>query len=189
MAGLAGDGRHVGGVVLPTVRGVGGGDGPGLRIENPVVLTLELAEPRDGWDLALAHVDPDQSQVLLGGVTPNSDARAERLWLGRLLDALAVSIVGPAMIEAAQVVALHPAGTELGATVGTTEGDGEGLPAFATVEREVLVQDAQRLRAPDRKLLRSRYGMPEAPQVAAGERIGAGERVVLPLRAGTVCWR
>src|SRR5207247_1197543 len=74
----------------------------------PYALLLEGREARQRRGLALAQVDEDQTQIFLRGKAPNADPLTERLRLGRLLDALPAAVVLPAVVEAAQLIALDP---------------------------------------------------------------------------------
>src|SRR5262249_23652202 len=65
-----------------------------------------------------AEVGEDQPEILLAGITADPHLAGEAGVLGRLLHALAGLIVFPAVVEAADAVALDPAGRELRASVG-----------------------------------------------------------------------
>src|SRR5207248_10011974 len=74
-----------------------------------------------GWRIAFPKVGKDQTEILQSGIRTNLDAIAKRLRLSRLLDALAVRTVFPPVVETAEIVPFHPAGRELGASVGAAE--------------------------------------------------------------------
>src|SRR5579871_839146 len=92
--------------ILDAVKEIAG-PGDGRRGgEHPFIFHLGIAGQR--WRRTLAQECEDQAQVLLRGIAADLDALAERLRLRRLLDALPIRPVDPAVIEAAQVVSLHP---------------------------------------------------------------------------------
>src|SRR5207244_3726529 len=70
--------------------------------------TFELGEAEHRWGLTLALIDEDESEVLLARIATDANPLAEGLRLGWLLDTLATAIVRPAVVEAPNVVALHP---------------------------------------------------------------------------------
>src|SRR5262249_43993252 len=120
--------------------------------------------------IALSQIGEDHPEVLLGGVAGDPHLGGEAGVLGGLLAALAGAIVLPPAVEAAEAVALHPAGAELRAAVGTTVADQVGRAILATVERELLVEDAPRYRLASVNVMRVSNRLPEAPQVPASKR-------------------
>jgi hypothetical protein len=94
------------------------------------------------------------------------------------------------VVKAADAVAFYPAGRELRAAVGAAEGNHVRCAALASVEREVLAQDADGLGVAGRQVLGAVDGLPEAAQVLAGERAGPGVDEVGVVRpSGTVSVR
>src|SRR5262249_25020584 len=91
--------------------------------------------------------------VLLHRVALDAHLAGEAGVLGGLLDALAGAVVLPAMVEAADAVALHPPGAELRPPVRAAEVHEVWRAALAAVEREVLRQEAHGLRTPGREIL------------------------------------
>ena len=87
---------------------------------------LELRIPREWRRLPLAQIGEDEPQVVADRVAPDLDAGTEGLWLGGLLGALPVPVVLPAVVEAADLLALHPAGAELRPPMRTPECDKVG---------------------------------------------------------------
>src|SRR5581483_9243165 len=147
------------------------------------VLGARLLEIQETWQfggVALAEIGEDEAQILLDRVALDADALAERLWLPRLLGALAVRAEHPAVVAAADRLALHPADRELGTAVGTAEVHQVRCAGLATVEGEVLAHDADRLRLADVKLASEIDREPERAQVAAGQGARTGVIEVAP---------
>src|SRR5579885_3308238 len=136
---------------------------------------LEIRVARQGWGIAVTEVGEDEAEVLLGGVAADAHLGREGGVLGRHLHALAGGVVLPAVVEAADAVALHPAGAELGAAVGAAEGEEVGSAALAAIEGEVFAHDADGHGAAGRQLLRHIDRMPEPAEVASHQ--SAGPRV------------
>src|SRR6185369_3106059 len=109
------------------------------------------------------------------------DLLAEGVHLSRLLDALARGIVLPAMVVAAQVIALYPGGRELCSSVGAAEGDDVRRALLPPIEGEVLSHDSDRLGSTGLDVPGSTDRLPEHAQVAAAQRAGPGMDEVLPL--------
>src|SRR4051812_38790151 len=70
---------------------------------------LEIGIAREVRRIALAEKDEDQAGIVARRIARDPHPLAEGPVLVRLLDALAGRIVAPAMIAAAQTVALDPA--------------------------------------------------------------------------------
>ena len=66
--------------------------------------------------------------------------------LAGLLDALARTVVLPAVVQAADAVAFHPASGELRAAVGAAEVNQMGRALLAAIERELLAHHLDRAR-------------------------------------------
>src|SRR6185503_16556011 len=88
----------------------------GVMEQDPLALESRVA--RHWGRLALPEIGEDQAQILLRGVASNADPLAEGHGLGRLIDALAVRAVFPAVVDAAQPLAFDPARRELRQSVG-----------------------------------------------------------------------
>src|SRR5262249_20932228 len=104
---------------------------------------------------------------------------AEGVLLGRLLEAASFGRELPAMIEAAQRVALDPAGRELGAAMRAAGIDQVRAASplavsLAAVEREVLAHDADGDGATLAEVDRVVDRLPELTEVPAGRRAGPG---------------
>src|SRR5262249_41085276 len=135
---------------------------------------------------SIAQVGEDQAEVLLRGVALDPHLAGEAGILGGLLDTLARPVVLPAVVEAADAVALHPARAELRAPVRAGKVDQVGLwtrrywsvQPLSPVEREVLAHDADRFRVARREIRRDVHRLPEPAHVATGQRAGARVREV-----------
>src|SRR5262249_19805123 len=132
----------------------------------------------------------DQAQVLARGVALDLHLGRERGILGGHLDALTAAVVLPAVVEAAQAVALHPAGAELRAPGRAAEGDDVGHTPRAAVEREILADDTDGLRVAGLELAVKVDRLPEPAHEAPGERPGPYVRAVGRGGAvlGSCCW-
>src|SRR5262249_9722563 len=139
---------------------------------------LEFGVARERWGGAFAQIGKDHAEVFLGGIARYSHLGREAGVLGRLLDALARAVVFPAVVEAAQAVALHPAGRELRAPVRAARRHDVRCAALAAVEGEVLAHGADGLRLARREVAGQRHRLPETAQVAPGERAGPGVRPI-----------
>src|SRR5215469_3223229 len=80
-------------------------------------LSLQLWKSNHRRRRALSKVSKDQTQIFFGRVAAYADLSGKAYILGGLLHALARTIVFPAVIEAANAVAFHPAYGELGSAV------------------------------------------------------------------------
>src|SRR5579871_5553484 len=89
---------RVGGIVLEVVEYIAM---PHVDLVLDHTLALEVRISRERRRLPLALVDEDQAEILDRRVAPDLDALAERLGLGRLLHALAIGSIDPAVVEAA----------------------------------------------------------------------------------------
>src|SRR5205814_25461 len=136
----------------------------------PHAIAFELRETRQRrrpWRSSLvafgvAEVGEDQAEVLLAGKAPDRHLLGEAGVLGGLLDALAGGIVLPAVVEAANAVPFHPAGAELRPPVRAAEVQEMWAAVLATIQREVLVDDADRLGVARLQILRPVHRLPEA---------------------------
>ncbi len=112
-------------------------------------------------------------------------AELAALGLGRLVDAFALDVEQPAVIEAAQAAVLDPAVGQVGAAVGTMQADQAQTILVVTKQHQVLAHDADgKGIAARRHLLGRRDGLPiAAQQLAAGRaRPGLRQKIVLGLR-------
>src|SRR5205814_972423 len=128
------------------------------------------------------QVGEDEPEVLLGRIAPDAHFGGEAGVLGGLLDALARGVVLPAVVEAAQAVALHPARRELRAAVRAAEVHEVGDAALTAIEGELLAHDRDRFGVAGREVAGEIDRLPEAAQVAAGQRAGPGVDEVIPGR-------
>ena len=94
----------------------------GIDLDHAVEM-LELGMARELRRLAFAEEGEDQPEIFAHRVGRDRDLVAEGVLLGRLLEAAPVGRELPAVIEAAQRVALDPAGRELRAAVRATRID------------------------------------------------------------------
>ena len=80
--------------------------------DQPRLLEGELAWQIEHGRLALAHVREDEAAILGERVTLYPHLRGGRGAFGRRFVALARAVEAPAMIDAADVLALHPSGVQ-----------------------------------------------------------------------------
>src|SRR3954464_3561610 len=99
---------------------------------------LELRVAGEIGRLAFAQISEDQPQILPHRVAANPDAGAEGLWLGWLLGALAPAILLPPVVEAPDLVALDPPGTELGAPMCTSECNEVSATGLSSIQGQIL---------------------------------------------------
>ena len=168
-------------VVVDDVEVVARGDRHDRRVEGPTLGVVELRVPHERRGGALAQVGEDHAEVLLHRVVLDLDLLGEGLTLGRLLDALACAVVHPAVVEAAEVLTLHPPGRELRPPVGAAEVEEMHRAAFTTEKRVVLAHDAERLGLAGGQVDGAVNGMPERPHPAARQCPRAGVHKVVPL--------
>jgi hypothetical protein len=141
-----GDVHRVHAVLDPVAVAVGSDVGRRQTHEAVGIDVLQEGIPRQGWRperssiaaFSIAQVSKDQAEILLDRIALDLDFAGEARILGRLLDALAGGIVLPAVVEAADAVALDPARTELRAAVRAAELEQVRRVVLAAVEREVL---------------------------------------------------
>ena len=120
--------------------------------------------------LPLAQIGEDQAQILAGRIAADLYLVAEGLGLGRLLHAPATAVILPAVIEAADVLALDPADMKRHGAVCAPGVDHVGGSALTAVQGEILAHDAQRRRLAGCKFVGMEDGLPELPQIPAGQR-------------------
>src|SRR5262249_57689254 len=93
----------------------------GARANETVVLqhsfSLQLRKSQQRRRRALSKVSKDQTQIFFGRVPAYADLSGKTYVLCGLFDALPRTIIFPAMIEAADAIAFHPAHRELGSAV------------------------------------------------------------------------
>ena len=151
---------------------------PVARHELGLVLDQPFAERRrvgrKGRRRPLAEIGEDDAEMLARRIGPDLDLAGEPGLLGRLLDALPGAVEFPAMIDAADIVALDPAQMHLRAAMRAAIGDHLRLAGCAAIKREILAHHADRFGVPLRQILRPHDRHPEAPHKRAHRRAGAG---------------
>src|SRR6267142_1713069 len=125
---------------------------------------------------ALAEVREDEPHAFLRRIAARGHLAREVRVLGRHLYALAAAVELPAVIQAAQRVALDPAEVQLRAAVRAAVVHYLGAARLAAVERVVLAHDADRLGMCLRQVFAAVDREPElaheAPARGAGTRRG-----------------
>src|SRR5579863_7108279 len=101
-------------------------------------LVLEIAIARERRRLAFAEIGEDQTEIFARRVRADTDRIREPLALRRRLDAASVGAVFPAVIKAAQRIALDPAGREQRAAMRAVRRQDLRRAAFAAIEGEIL---------------------------------------------------
>src|SRR5207248_1791139 len=119
-----------------------------------------------------AEVGEDEAHVLARRPGPGADFACESWLLGGLLDALAGAVELPAVVKAADRIALDPAEMELRTAMRAAIVEDLGAPGLAAIERVVLAHDADRLRVPGREVLAAVHCRPELPHELAARRAG-----------------
>ena len=154
--------------------------GPYLRQTDAedAVLSLEGGHAREPGGLTLPQIRIDQADVVPHRITLDAHLGGEGIRLPRLLDALPGRAVLPAVIAAADGVALDPAGRKLGAPVGAPPRHQVGLAVLSPVQGELLVQYLDGDCAPGRDILGAIERKPETPEVSPRQRVRAGVNVV-----------
>ena len=138
-----------------------------------VLLDEDVPAGEDGRGLG-AEVGEDEPAELLNGVRLQLDARGEGagLVLGGHFEALAVDVVEPAVVGAAQAGLLGDAEAEVDAAVGAAPVDEAVAPALVAEEGEVLAEDADGLGVGVAQLLVGGDGEPVASEELAARRAG-----------------
>ena len=144
------------------------GDEPlGLRHQRP----LEIGQA--GRRAGRPHVRPDDAAALGARVGGQGDLVLEvrlRPLVGHV-DAAAIRLVLPAVVDAAQAALLVAREVEGGAPVGAELGQQTGAPARGAVGHQVLAQDPHALDPTARRQLgRQHHGDPVLPHQIADER-------------------
>src|SRR6185312_916786 len=119
--------------------------------------------------LPLAEKGEDEAEIFLHRKGRNADLLLEARGLGRLLGAASIAVERPAMIHAADAIALDPAGRELRPAMGAAWTDQERLAGASAIERQALAHDLDRPRPASGKIAREANGLPEAAEITAGK--------------------
>ncbi len=143
------------------------------------VRLLDLGIAREGRRLAIAEIGEDEAHVLAQRIGRHLDLGGEGRALGRLLEALAGAVIEPAVIEAADAVALDPAVDERGLAMGTAVDQQMRRAALAAIEREIFAHHLYAHRASRGEIGRARDRMPEPAQIAPGQGAGPDMRKIL----------
>ena len=98
------------------------------------------------------------------------DLAGETCFLGWLLDALAATVEFPAVIDAADGLALHRPEMHRRTAMRTTIGDDLRHAGLRAENREILAHNAQRSGAPRRQVAAAADRMPELPHENAARR-------------------
>src|SRR5579871_3457779 len=147
-------------------------------------LLLETWQSRHRRCPSFAEVDEYQPKIRLRRIAQNAHPTGKRRIFGRYLDTLPARVVHPAMVEAAEAVALHPARRQLGTAMGAAEREHMRSPALTTVQGKVLAHDADGHRVASLEVTRHVHRLPERPQVAACQRLGPRVREVCVVCGG-----
>src|SRR6185312_15201996 len=102
------------------------------------VRLLELGKARKRRRLALAEIGEDEAEIFLDRIGRDADLGGEGRALGRLLHALPGAVVQPAVIEAAQAIALDRAERQRRLAVRAAVGEEMRRAALAAIEGEEL---------------------------------------------------
>src|SRR5579872_1069810 len=112
----------------------------------------ELRMERKFRRRTVAQIGEDQAEIFAHRVGPQPDLAGEPRLFRRLLDALPVAVVLPAVIEAADGIAFDISGRQCRTAMAAIGIDQVRRSGLAAVERETLAQNLQRLRLPDSKV-------------------------------------
>src|SRR3954462_8015712 len=123
-----------------------------------------------GRCFALAEIGEDEAEIFDDGIGADAHLGGEGGLLRRLQRALAAAVELPAMVEAADLLADHPAQRKLGLAMRATILQQKGGAALAAIERVMLAEGQQAYRPPLREIERAVDRLPEAPQPASGKR-------------------
>ena len=155
-----------------------------LADEDVVRGGVEELEIAQQWRLAAAEVGEDHARPFLAGIGGLAQGRPvpSAFGLAGLLQAVAVHVVEPAVVDAPQPAVLHPPVAQVGAPVAAMDAQEAGPAPVVAEQHQVLAQDAHRQgRASRRQLFGQRHGLPVTPQQrAAGRaRLRGGQQPVL----------
>src|SRR5207247_358086 len=92
-----------------------------------------------------------------------------------------IGAVLPAVVEATEIVALDPTGGELRAPMRTAKRDEMGPSTLTSVQGELLTHYLDGLGPGGQQGVAAIDGLPEAAQIAAGQRAGSGVREIRPI--------
>jgi hypothetical protein len=130
---------------------------------------------------AVAHIGEDRAGILGERIARDPDVGHVRVAFGRPLRALPRAVELPAVIHAADALALDPAGVQHAQPVRAAPADQIRAAALAAVEREVLAEHAERPRRARLERRRARDRLPEAAQQLAHVGAAGGLREELQL--------
>ena len=150
----------------------------GIDLDHAVEM-LELGLQRELGRRAGAEEGEDQAEVLTQRIGGERDLVAEGVFFRRLLDAGAGAVELPAVIEAAQRIALDPAGRQARAAMRAARVDEMRRSGPAAVEREVFAHDADGDGASRLQVDRVIDRLPELAQVTARGCTGSGAQAIL----------
>src|SRR5579872_5776928 len=131
---------------------------------------VELGETRKLRRFTLAEIGEDQADIFLCRIGARFHLGGEVGFFGRLLDALAMPVEFPAVIEAADAVARDRAQRERGLAMRAAIFQHIRRAALAAIKREILVQDLDALRVADLQVSADIDRLPEMTDEAAGKR-------------------
>ena len=160
-----------------------------LQALGEVAIVVGAGRPREVGQLRLevgrAHVGPDNAATLLAGVGGDAHLVLEVALggLGRHVDAVAVHVELPAVVDAAEAVLLVPAEEEAGPPVGAEVVEQANVAVGVTERDEALSEDAHTSGGTvgNGDLFREQGGDPVATQILAHGGVGphAGEECVV----------
>ena len=113
--------------------------------------------------IAFAEIGKDEAHVFARRIASDPDFAREAGILRGLLDALACAVILPAVVNATDVVAFHPAQVHLRAAMRAAIIDHLGAARFAAIERIIHAHDTDRFCFAFRKILAPANGHPETP--------------------------
>jgi hypothetical protein len=151
-----------------------------LKIVASPVIRIHLDETGRMIELRIARklrrgagteIGEDQTEVIARRIGADRDFSAKCRAFGGLLETCAVGAEAPAVIEAANRLAVDPAGRELRAAMRTARIDQDRCAGRAAIEREIRFHDAQRRGGAGREIGAVKHRLPEAAQVAAFRRV------------------
>ena len=136
---------HLVHAVLEALEIIAGGLGGGSDLDD--AFALGLGEGRKMGRLALAEIGEDETHVLAGGIGLDADLLVIAGLFGGLFGAGAGAVELPAMIDAADFLAFHPAQMHGRPAMGAALGRDLRHARFGAEDHIVVAHDADRLGA------------------------------------------
>ena len=167
---------HLVHAVLEALEVIAGRLGGGPHLDH--ALALGLGEGRKMGGLACAEIGEDEAHVLARRIGPDADLLVIAGLLGGLLGAGAGAVELPAVIDATDFLAFHPAQVHGRAAMGAALGRDLRHARLRAEDHIVVAHDADRLGAPHGQIIAVVNRNPELAHEYAAGRSGLSGRKV-----------